>query len=82
MLSYHAILADKAMLDTAKLATDIICAACGEDNPELSVVVHGIPVVVCDAACEANLIELWAPKPLHSSASTFGYWFRRIMGEY
>ena len=73
MLSYHAVLADRAMLDTAKLATDTICAACGEDRPELSVIVHGIPVVVCNAACEADLVELWAPKPLDHGASTFGY---------
>lgn len=61
MLSYHAILADRVMLDTAQLATDTICATCGEDNPELAIVVHGIPVVVCNAACEEDLVKYWAP---------------------
>ena len=61
MLSYHAVLADRAMLQAAKLASDTTCVACCVDYPKLSVVVHGIPVIVCNAACEANLVEYWAP---------------------
>ena len=58
-MTRHAILALEAKLDAAQLATDKICVACGEDNPEYCDVIHGIPVKVCGPLCRVKLIYYW-----------------------